>query len=263
MPYPNQNTVLSSPVLKYEYMNITLILKMIPLIKENYTIVSSVKISSKKGSYVVVDKFGEKLFLKAKLKDFINPNEVEVYKKIKENPHKNINNVYSVNETNKFVLVFLEYIDGFDMTRSSCIPLYKNNIGNVFVQLLSGIQHLHSLGISHCDINPSNIMFDSKKKIPMLIDYDLARLSENINVFSSYGSEGFISPEIKNGSFTDKTDDWGLATTITYCMSNFKELKSVKLPTQLANQIEQMCDDDHNRRPDRQNVIKMLSLVRS
>lgn len=257
MPYSSHNLT-SSPILKYEYMNITALLKMIPLIKENYTILVTAKVSTKKGSYVVVDRFGKKLFLKAKLKDFVNPNEFMIYKKIKENPHKNINNVYSIVETNKFMLVFLDYVDGFDMTRSDCISLYKNNINNIFVQLLNGVQHLHALGICHCDINPSNLMLDSKKT-PVIIDYDLARMIDDCAVFSSYGSDGFISPEIKNGTFTEKTDDWGLATSFLYCLSQFKELQTVKLPQQFVNQLHQMSNDDFNKRPDRQNVIKILS----
>lgn len=36
-----------------------------------------------------------------------------------------------------------------------------------------GIVHLHSLGLIHNDINPSNIMFD--EDVPVIIDFDSCR----------------------------------------------------------------------------------------
>lgn len=35
----------------------------------------------------------------------------------------------------------------------------------------SGIRHMHSLGLVHNDINPSNIMIDSADR-PVIIDFD-------------------------------------------------------------------------------------------
>lgn len=38
----------------------------------------------------------------------------------------------------------------------------------------AGIQHLHSLGLIHNDINPANVMFDGDG-IPVVIDFDSCR----------------------------------------------------------------------------------------
>ncbi|KAF9893183.1 hypothetical protein FE257_011606 [Aspergillus nanangensis] len=47
------------------------------------------------------------------------------------------------------------------------------NASQWFNQIEGGIRHLHSLGIVHNDINPSNIMFDGD--IPILIDFGSCR----------------------------------------------------------------------------------------
>jgi len=37
-----------------------------------------------------------------------------------------------------------------------------------------GIQHLHSLGLIHCDINPANIVMD-EGDTPVIVDFDSCR----------------------------------------------------------------------------------------
>ena len=44
-----------------------------------------------------------------------------------------------------------------------------------FEDIKEGIHHLHQLGLIHNDLNPSNILTDSK--IPIIIDFDSCRLT--------------------------------------------------------------------------------------
>ena len=40
-------------------------------------------------------------------------------------------------------------------------PMSIEDAKNVFYQLVDAVEYLHSLGISHCDIKPENILIDS------------------------------------------------------------------------------------------------------
>ena len=40
-------------------------------------------------------------------------------------------------------------------------PMSVEDAKNVFYQLVDAVAHLHSLGISHCDIKPENILIDA------------------------------------------------------------------------------------------------------
>ena len=40
-------------------------------------------------------------------------------------------------------------------------PMPLEDAKDVFYQLVDAVAHLHSLGISHCDIKPENILLDA------------------------------------------------------------------------------------------------------
>ena len=205
--------------LKYEYSNITRLIKSLNIINENYTIKKIIKTSNKKGSYVVSNNTGKKFFLKAKLKDFVTENELNIYKKIKKYPHKNINKINAIYETSRFVLIISDFIEGFEMGDSKYWKIYEDDLNNIFMQLLNAILHLNSLEISHCDINPTNIMINivnSRECVPVLIDFDFARFFTDLKVNKSYGSLGFIPPEIHEGYISSKTDEWALAMSFYF-----------------------------------------------
>ena len=222
--------------IKYEYFDITKMVQSIDIIEKNFNIVKLLKKTNKKASYIVENNAGVKFFLKAKLKDFVSENEIYIYKKIKDNPHPNINKVISLYQTDKFILILNEYIDGFYMTDSpnlhynkftwcaTCTDINSNiieefdtkvdsNIDKIFNQLIKATVHLHSLGIIHCDIKPSNVMI-TQNMTAILIDYDLAKKfdhAQNILLVPKfYGTKGFISPETAKGLIYKNSDIWNL-----------------------------------------------------
>ncbi|KAI9755883.1 MAG: hypothetical protein M4579_004096 [Chaenotheca gracillima] len=54
---------------------------------------------------------------------------------------------------------------------SSSRRLTMESIDRYVAGIESGLRHIHSLGLVHNDINPSNVMFDSDD-IPVIIDFD-------------------------------------------------------------------------------------------
>ncbi|KAL4791037.1 kinase-like protein [Aspergillus venezuelensis] len=63
--------------------------------------------------------------------------------------------------------------------------------------ILAGIKHLHSLGLVHNDINPSNIMFDEDNN-PVLIDFgSCRRLGENLYETGSGRTQYWHDPQVE------------------------------------------------------------------
>ncbi|EXU94875.1 protein kinase [Metarhizium robertsii] len=86
----------------------------------------------------------------------------------------------------------------------------KNKVGSVdkepFMQaLISAIDHLHSLGWAHNDLNPGNILVD-KEGMPVLIDFGSAR-EMGAKLGTSRGTKGWIEGEMKDYHMSDKRHD--------------------------------------------------------
>lgn len=87
----------------------------------------------------------------------------------------------------------------------------KNKVGSVdkeaFMQTLnSAIDHLHSLGWAHNDLNPSNILVDMEG-MPVLIDFGSAR-EIGAELGTSRGTKGWIEEDMKDYHTSDKRHDF-------------------------------------------------------
>jgi serine/threonine protein kinase len=294
--------------IKYEYFNISKLVNALDIINRDFFILKTVHTTNKKGLYIIVNKTGKKFFLKAKLKDFVSENELIVYKNIKKYSHININKIEFLYETSKFIIIISEFIDGITMSNKIYHSLYEDHIEQIFVQLLNGLQHLHSMGIVHGDVKPSNIMIrplyndnDQESELSMesfiqrtklnntnftavLIDFDFSKYNDkddNFNVNKSYGSVGFMPPEIHNGILNKKSDIWGLAMSFYfYVFSNqlskydiietreYSDISFLNLDLLntydgkhkiLVNFIKKMLNTDNKLRPSVSDILSVLS----
>ncbi|CAG8024690.1 unnamed protein product [Penicillium salamii] len=114
--------------------------------------------------------------------------EVTICELLRKNPHPNIATYHgcSVSEDGEIRGVYFTYyaqtlMDRVNPTRLSKYEFAYDNIEpdraqvDRWVQgIQSGLNHLHSLGIVHNDINPNNIMFEGDP--PVIIDFDSARV---------------------------------------------------------------------------------------
>ena len=96
--------------------------------------------------------------------------KIEIFEILRVHPHSNICECY-------------EYIKEEEFISGICLKKYKYNLREAMENKISfnkekcineisaAINHFHSLGIVHEDINPSNIMFDKNMKA-ILVDFD-------------------------------------------------------------------------------------------
>lgn len=102
--------------------------------------------------------------------------EAQVYEQLRRSPHPNIGVYYGC-------LVKDGRIKGLCLQRYSrtlAEMLKEDTLSydqkNAYMQdVKGGIAHLHSLGLVHGDINPSNIMVNSRNNRAVLIDFDSCR----------------------------------------------------------------------------------------
>ena len=135
--------------------------------------------------------------------------EVQVCEALKKHPHPN-------------VAVYLGCVKEVPYVTALCFAKYKRSlwekvvidedpkfkeaehVERVVEGVRKGIEHIHSLGYCHNDINPSNIMFGDDDHTPVIIDFD-ACLPEGEKLGIKKGTEKFRDEGAK---FSSRTNDF-------------------------------------------------------
>lgn len=138
--------------------------------------------------------------------------------------HPNLTCFYDAfSEPNRFAIV-MEYIAGGDLltrvTNKGFFPEFQAKC--IVLQILDGIEFLHSMGIVHLDIKPDNILCsdtDDPRFYPFRIiisDFGLSRVSKHGELLTTRcGSEEYAAPEImfRNTGYRNSVDLWSCGVT--------------------------------------------------
>ncbi len=144
-------------------------------------------------------------------------NEIETHSKLL---HANIIQLYGVFEgiNNIYLVIERAKTDLRDFMNNKRATSTSMNRGLFFHEryvvkhvihpLLEGVREMHRHGIIHRDIKPENILlgFDDKWK---LCDFGYAMKLHHQRTTTILGTEGYISPEVKNGCVSDNHQDKG------------------------------------------------------
>lgn len=123
-----------------------------------------------------------------------------------------------------------EFIEGDDLTARVGNVVPGDDFVRLIYQMATGLADIHAVGVVHRDIKPSNMRID-KEGILKIIDFNLARLTDEAHTHGFIGTPGFAAPELYgpgNVSFDAKIDVYALGVTA------WTLLHGAKLPADLA-----------------------------
>jgi NIMA (never in mitosis gene a)-related kinase len=110
----------------------------------------------------------------------------------------------------------MEYVDGGDLSQAikqrGTKPFTEEEIMNIFIQLVLGLQYIHDRKIVHRDIKPQNV-FLTRVGVAKIGDFGVARALDGTHDLCQtvIGTPYYLSPEVwSNEPYNSQTDIWSL-----------------------------------------------------
>jgi len=122
--------------------------------------------------------------------------------------------------------IVMEYIRGETLTslmKSLNKPMDVEYVIHIIINICEGLKKIHSEGIFHKDITPSNVMISKEGRI-IVIDFGCSQLSSETKVVPK-GTEGYLSPEHREDKNIDQQSDIYSLGIIFYEMLCGKRIK--------------------------------------
>jgi MAP/microtubule affinity-regulating kinase len=122
--------------------------------------------------------------------------EIDLMKKLN---HSNITKILENFETEKYILIIMEYINGgnlFSFVKKRR-KLSEKTAKFLFKQIIQGIKYIHSKNIVHRDIKLENILIDLKNNIK-ICDFGISKIlnDKNQKLYDQCGTPMYMAPEI-------------------------------------------------------------------
>jgi len=186
----------------------------------------------------VVGKFNLKKFaLKRRLQNTREAttamhNELRILQICAKHPHPAIPTLedffFSTSGRIELVMQLMQGGELFDWIASREDHLTETDAKVVFRQVVSGVAHLHSLGIAHRDLKPQNLMYVTASEgagegaMIKIMDYDLARVnySPEWEGHTPCGTVYFMAPEVvRREKYSLAIDCWSLGVILYILLS--------------------------------------------
>lgn len=99
------------------------------------------------------------------------------------------------------------------MSKMACDRVSHDDVCDFALSLIRAVRKLHSIGILHCDIKPSNVAWNADAKTASLVDFGHAQREDVARAYRA--TTGFEAPEIEKGEpHTPSSDAYSVGKTL-------------------------------------------------
>ena len=153
--------------------------------------------------------------------------EIEILRKA---DHPNIIKLYEIFESKRSYYLIMEECKGgeiFDriIEHIQNKDMYsEKNASIILRQMMSAVEYCHNNGIAHRDLKPENLLYLNKgpeENNPIkVIDFGLSQvISPQRKLKTKVGTAYYVSPEILQGSYSEKCDIWSAGVILYILLS--------------------------------------------
>ena len=147
--------------------------------------------------------------------------------------HPNLLTIYEIGEEENVQFIATEFVDGITLRERMRTPLDLKEILRIVIQIAEALAAAHEAGVIHRDIKPENIMLRRRDRIVKVLDFGLAKLTEEFIESQSsdpdastqmflrtepsmiMGTMRYMSPEQARGLPVDaRTDIWSTGVVL-------------------------------------------------
>jgi serine/threonine protein kinase len=129
--------------------------------------------------------------------------------------HPGIVSLYEYVEDETAVFLIIEYAEGLALDDYIAMKegkMPENEAVDIMVKILEAMQYAHDQGVIHRDIKPSNIIYNPEKNTIKILDFGIAKLSQEANkqltkTGTQMGTIYYMSPEQVKGETLDHRSD--------------------------------------------------------
>jgi len=133
-------------------------------------------------------------------------------------PHEGIVRCEGLEDVEGYgMCLVMEYISGKSLAEMLEMPgaLSEDDKRRVLSELLDAVEHLHKVGIIHCDLKPENIMLTEDGCHVKLVDFGLADAADYLILKANSGTPQYMPPERKaGGEALERTDIYAIGKII-------------------------------------------------
>ena len=206
--------------------------------------------------------------------------------------HPNINKYYQTILNNNIINTIMEFMNNGDLKgfieahKKFNKPVREEEVWNILLQSMNGLQYIHERDIIHRDIKPANLFMTNDKTIKIGdfgVSAKISAIATSVreNYFSGtvVGTPVYMSPEMLNNDMYDKkTDVYSMGVTIyelcffqpprkavpsiedgTLVFINIKKTVNENVYSkQLLDIIDKMIEIDSDKRPSSEEICEMV-----
>ena len=145
--------------------------------------------------------------------------------------HMNVVKIYDAGECSDGFYFIMQLVEGGNLYERAS-KLNQIEVIKIIRLIADALQEAHASNILHLDVKPQNILFDEAANQPLLADFGLARLSQEVDDKQVIaGTIGYMAPEQATGAELDpRADVYGLGATLYYLLTGKTAYEKLTLP---------------------------------
>jgi serine/threonine protein kinase len=152
--------------------------------------------------------------------------------------HPNLVSVYDAGDSDTLSFVALQLIDGPTLREHLAAgPLDPGQTRALGADLCDALTHVHSHGVMHRDVKPSNILLDPEGT-PYLADFGLARLTGSTRLTKCdemVGTAAYLAPEqVRGDDVGPPADIYALGLVLLECLTGMREYDGNEIEAAVA-----------------------------